>query len=380
MHQDIWSILILFLIAQGLFVLSVFLLSSKRRRKQENRYLFLLVTVFIWFLVEFYTVRNVIKLNFDLFYGTRYGSWLLLGPLTFFFFKAVSISTWKFNLKSVLHLTPFLIFALLIPLLSGQSLSSRQIHYGMLAVFDHRPKVVTSFEYLYSSIFYLQFLHFAAYLVLNIQIIKRYAKRLKNEYAALNDTLWLYIFNLVLISSLILASIYLYILFASDAYSRSLDYIYVLPMGLFIYAVGYRLSGIEWLQTQEPKKRYESSTLKPIEKQVYKEKLEQLMQQEKPHLKNDLRLKDLAALLHMPNHHLSQLLNESYDSSFFDFINKYRIKEAKQLISMHPNYTLLQVAFDAGFNNKTSFVNAFKKFEQQTPSSFRKAHIAALKT
>ncbi len=375
--MDIWSLLIVFLIAQGFFIISIFLFSS-RRRKKENLYLAMLVMVFIWFLAEFFTVRNVIKVNLDIFYGTRYGSWFILGPLTFFFYKSVTNKEWNFSAKDGLHLLPFLIISVLIPLFSGQELSSRQIHYGMLAVFDHRPKTVTAFEYLYSTVFYLQFIHLGLYLLLNQKMLRSYSKKLKNEYANINDTIWLYTFNILLIVCLLLASVFLYLLFASDIYRRTLDYIYVLPMGLFIYAVGYRLSGIEWLRPQEKGTRYQFSTLKSQEKLAYAKKLGLLMEAQKPFLQNNLRLNDLALKLDMQSHHLSQLINEHFNCSFFDYVNEYRVKEAKDIIRANPKLTLLQVAFEAGFNNKTSFVNAFKKFEGQTPSVFRRTHIRSL--
>ena len=375
MKLDTWSVIIVFLIAQGLFTLSVFLFSSKRRKKRENRYLVFLVITFIWFLCEFFSVRNVYKIPLDIFYGTRYGSWFLIGPLTYFFFKSVTDHSWNFSIKSILHFTPFVIFVLIIPIISGLSLSSRQIHYGMLAVFDHRPKVVTAYEYLYSTVFYLQFIHFGAYLCFNLKTVKTYTNRLKNEYTYINNIIWLNTFNVLLIISLILVSSYLYLLFASDIYNRSLDYIYVLPMGLFIYAVGYRLSDINWLKIKESKKRYHSSSLTEEDKSRYIAIIEDVMTNKQPYLQNDLRIKDLAFLTEIKEHHLSQLINEHYKQSFFDYINKYRVNEAKKIISSDTQLTLLKVAFDAGFNNKTSFVNAFKKFEHQTPSIYRKKQL-----
>ena len=97
------------------------------------------------------------------------------------------------------------------------------------------------------------------------------------------------------------------------------------------------------------------------------------MNEKKPYLKNELRLNDLAELLPISPHHLSQFLNEYNKTSFFDFINEYRVQEAKRIIQETPEFTLLQVGYEAGFNNKTSFVNAFKRFAGQTPSIYRKS-------
>ena len=370
---DIWSILIIIIAFQGLFMLSVLVFSRERRSRRGTAFLCFIIIALIWYLCEFFSIRHRLNLGANFFYGTRYGSWLLLGPLTYFYFKAISGQDWKFNLKRALHLLPFLVLVIFIPTFSGDSLSIRQINYGMLAVFDHRPKVVTGYEYLYSSVFFLQFIHLAVYLIINLFNIKAYAKQLKREYANINQLIWLKVFNWLLMATLILSSGYLYLLFRSDAYNRFLDYIYVLPMGLFIYAVGYRLSGINWLPVSAfpQDKKYQSSNLKESEKSSYIEQLEKLMIEEKPYLNNDLRIKTLADKLAIPHHHLSQLINEHYQHSFFDYINQYRIEESKRLIQNNPELKLLQVAFDSGFNNKTSFVNAFKKFEGQTPSGFR---------
>lgn len=368
---DLWSNIILIVLVQGLFALSVLVLVPGRRTKQENRYLILIVLVLFWYLFEFYCIRNRIRIPINVFYGTRYGSWTLLGPLTYFYIRSIG-SDWKFSPKDWLHLSPFFVLVLIVPWLSNESLSQRQIHYGMLAVFDHRPKTVTPFEYLYSSIFYLQFVHLATYLIINHFTIKRYTKELRSNYSNLNHTAWLLAFNGLVFLLLLLASGYLAILFVSDIYSRSLDYIYVVPIGLFIYAMSYKLSGLHWQKSTKPLKQYRTSSLKSEDIEGIKQQLHQLMKSQKPFLDNELRLKNLADILSISTHHLSRVINEGFGLSFFEYINQFRVGEAKALIAAEPSYTLLKVAFEAGFNNKTSFVNAFKKFEGITPSRYRK--------
>jgi len=372
MKLDFWSILTIVIIFQRLFFASVLWFSPKKRMLSKNIFLTCIIIVFTWFLIEFLSIRNVYKVNLNLFYGTRYGSWLILGPLTFFFFKSITTINWKLNWRQLWHFIPFILFVILIPTISKQSLSSRQIHYGMLAVFDHRPKTVTLFEYVYSTVFYLQFIHLGCYLFFNIKLTNTYVKRLKHSYSNINQVIWLKVFNALLVLTLILASLYLYLLFVSDHYRRALDYIYVIPVGIFIYSVGYHISGISWLKVDGTNRKYAKSSLKKEVKPSYIQQLETLMDTDKPYLKNDLRLADLALLLEIKNHHLSQLINEHYQCAFFDYINRYRLEEAKRLIQEKPKETLLKIAFDSGFNNKTSFINAFKKFESKTPSLYRK--------
>lgn len=373
--MDIWSILIIILIVHGVFNLTLLSSSLIKKYDVKNTYLAIITVVLVWYLLEFLAIRNAYKVPINAFYGTRYGSWLLLGPLTYYFFNAATKKDWTFNKWNTFHLLPFIVFVIITPLLSGESLSQRQIHYGMLAVFDWRPKTVTVFEYVYSTVFYLQFIHLTTYLFFNLKSVNRYAKVLKNEYSSINNIRWLKIFNLLLICILVLVSIYLYILFYSNSYTRELDYIYVLPLGLFIYAISYKLSNHKWIPVKQTE-RYRSSNLKETEKSKYIDVLEEIMNSDKPYLQNDLRLKDLANLIDVNQHHLSQLINEHFQCSFFDFINQYRVDQAETLIISQPKTNLLQIAFDAGFNNKTSFINAFKKFKGMTPSNFRKNHTS----
>lgn len=371
--MDIWSILIIVLVFQGFFNLTVLSLSFIKKRQQKDGYLILITLTLLWFLLEFLSVRTTYKININLFYGTRYGSWLLLGPLSYFFFKSVTNSEWRFKSIHLLHIVPFFCLVLLIPLISIESLSHRQVHYGMLAVFDHRPKTVGLFEYVYSTIFYVQFIHLGIYLLTNMKLIVSYSKNLQKEYSTIQDLKWLKIINVILIVVLILSAIYLYLLLISDTYSRALDYIYVVPMGLFMYAISYKLSNHTWL-TIETKKRYQSSSLKAVEKKKYVLELEKVMLDQKPYLQNDLRIKDLATLVGINKHHLSQVINEHFQCSFFDYINMHRVEYAQKIISEGSKKNLLQIAFDSGFNNKTSFVNAFKKFTGSTPSKYRQSH------
>jgi len=100
--------------------------------------------------------------------------------------------------------------------------------------------------------------------------------------------------------------------------------------------------------------------------------LKQLIEKEKPYLKNGLQLKDLAENMSVSSHQLSEVLNQHMQTTFFDLINSYRVEEAKLKIRKENQYTLLHIAHESGFSNKTSFVNAFKKFEGKTPSQYLK--------
>jgi AraC-like DNA-binding protein len=101
----------------------------------------------------------------------------------------------------------------------------------------------------------------------------------------------------------------------------------------------------------------------------------ELMRSQRPYLRSDLTLTELAKLLQTNAPAISKVINQT-GSNFNDFINEYRVREVQHKIEKHEHkaQTLLAIAFDSGFNSKATFNRAFKKIVGQTP----KAYIEAL--
>ena len=103
--------------------------------------------------------------------------------------------------------------------------------------------------------------------------------------------------------------------------------------------------------------------------------LEQLMETRKPYLNEGLSLQELAEMLEVNIHQLSRVINEGFSMNFFDYINTYRIEEfiekAKDPANDHK--TFLSLAYEAGFNSKSTFNRAFKKVKSQSPREFFKS-------
>ncbi|MDX1619228.1 MAG: helix-turn-helix domain-containing protein, partial [Balneolaceae bacterium] len=119
--------------------------------------------------------------------------------------------------------------------------------------------------------------------------------------------------------------------------------------------------------------RYEHSSLTEEDAGRYLDQLLEYMADQKPYLDGKLRMDDLAEELSIPSHHLSQIINEQLGKNFFEFVNAYRVNEARKLLSdpEKREYKILRIALESGFNNKTTFNNAFKSEVGTTPSSFR---------
>jgi AraC-like DNA-binding protein len=111
-----------------------------------------------------------------------------------------------------------------------------------------------------------------------------------------------------------------------------------------------------------------------VEKQI--NELKAYMENKKPYLQSKLTIKQLADMLSIQSYQLSVILNDHLKKNFFDFINEYRIEEVKNEIKYNKNYTLLGIAYDCGFNSKSSFNRIFKNYTGLTPSEYLKETIS----
>jgi AraC-like DNA-binding protein len=96
------------------------------------------------------------------------------------------------------------------------------------------------------------------------------------------------------------------------------------------------------------------------------------MESQKLYLEPKLTLGTLAEQLKVSVNHLSQVINQYEGVNFHDFVNRYRVDEFKSRIAnpKYKGFSLLAIAFDSGFNSKSSFNQIFKKSTGLTPSQY----------
>ena len=117
--------------------------------------------------------------------------------------------------------------------------------------------------------------------------------------------------------------------------------------------------------------KYETSALSDTALAEYWAGLQTFMQRQRPYLDSKLRIADLAGQLDMPQHHLSQTINQCAGQSFFEFVNSYRIDCARKMLA-GGSATITAVAFDAGFNSESAFYRHFKKITGRTPKQYQR--------
>ena len=128
-------------------------------------------------------------------------------------------------------------------------------------------------------------------------------------------------------------------------------------------------------EKEEESIKYQSSTLSEENAQVYQKNILAYMERERPYLEPKVTIGELATRLQIPVNHLSQVINDQFKQNFFDFVNGYRINAFQKLVQERDlqQFTLLALAYEAGFNSKSSFNAIFKKNVGMTPSEYVKS-------
>lgn len=139
-----------------------------------------------------------------------------------------------------------------------------------------------------------------------------------------------------------------------------------------IYKIGYR--ALLQKDILEPLEVNESKDKKLTSKKSIDDKILRYMEDKKPFLNADITLPQLAEELGYTRNQLSEIINKGTGKNFFDFINSYRVQVVKEDLKnpLKDHYTIIAIAFDAGFNSKATFNKAFKSIVGITPSQYKK--------
>lgn len=149
-----------------------------------------------------------------------------------------------------------------------------------------------------------------------------------------------------------------------------------------VYALSYRaLAQPDESGAGREAERYHASPLTDPAKNAYLDQIQRHVAAHRPYLRADLTLDQFAREVGLSRLYVSQVINERLGKNFSDFINGYRVSEAQRLLAdpRKAHYSVLGVAFEAGFNSKTAFNAAFKKLTGQRPSEYRKGVNEAMK-
>ncbi|AYN02126.1 helix-turn-helix domain-containing protein [Chryseobacterium sp. 3008163] len=249
-----------------------------------------------------------------------------------------------------------------------------------LEIYKSDREVLEVLNYIFISLILFQALFYTS---LSYFTIRKHQKKIQNfssntEEINLN---WLeYIILIIFMVSLVFV---VYNLFYN---STSLNIFINLIFLAVIYFIAYYSLKQKEIYPLEEKQREELISIPDIETEELKRKLipdeelmriknllDHLMITQQPYLDSELNLIKLSELVSVSTHHLSYVINAGFQKNFFQYVNEYRIEYAKKLLKDHSSkLSILGIAYESGFNSKTSFNTTFKKITGITPSEFKK--------
>jgi AraC-like DNA-binding protein len=385
------SVTLLIGAAQGLFMALV-LVTLRQGNHQANIYLAIFLISFSVDLIDEFLDSTNYMLYVPHLLGVTQLTDFLYGPLLYFYVKVLT-SPKPFRYQQLWHFLPALLCIIYwIPFyrLNAQvkiALFLDDIEFlknlegfsiaELAAIYAYSPLVDVA-----SVIFIL------TYIVLSLKLLITHGKNIKDQFSSIEKI------NLNWLRHLLIICFSLWCLFALSEFYDLMDLeehfsdILFLAIVIVIFMMGFM--GIRQptifvkpstpSQTEQasvpPSNKYRKSTLTKTQAKQIVQTLKQFMATDKPFLDNELTLASLADQVAVSPHHLSQVINEELGKNFFDFINQARIEEAKRYLTAPDKNTrsILTIAMDVGFNSKSSFYTAFKKYVHTTPSQFKKQY------
>jgi AraC-like DNA-binding protein len=291
---------------------------------------------------------------------------LLHGPLIWLYIKSLQGSA---NLKRIdlLHFLPFVLFIInlairfwfvpnkeKIGLMTSESFQSRWTYFFFVSVIA---------------------ISVPTYMFFGLVELNRIQKKVKEYYSTIDNNNLNWLRNLVFVG-LILYSIFglLHIanLFFSFISYKDYQATAFVIASLFILILGFLGQKQSTLFNNYNNFESIASIQTEINPNSFYNKLELIMKLSKPFLNPELTISDLAKLMEIDTGELSKYLNKTMEQNFYTFINRYRIQTFKEYVETNkfPDYNILGIAFECGFNSKATFNRVFKHFENSTPKTY----------
>lgn len=132
-----------------------------------------------------------------------------------------------------------------------------------------------------------------------------------------------------------------------------------------------RMNVLRKIETELKTRNKEPALPSGLDINLIKEKLTHLIEDDQLHLDWDANLEMFAERLGISNNHFSVFLNTHLNTTFRDFLNLYRVKEAQKMLSEISDESIISIMHRAGFNSKSTFNRVFLETVGKTPSNFR---------
>lgn len=343
-----------------MLLLSIFLFTVKTRNKLSNRLFGLYLLVIAFDLIGLFTDKTI---ELPDLYTLKTASSLLQLPLFYLYVLSACYSNFKIKSVHLLHGLLFIIFV------------------ATFKVIGHTRTTKLIFEVFGE-------LQFLAYIIAVFMVLREFKTVYLENYSNANQAIYKWLFQITVLFCVAHSFVLLRLFLSNSGFEH-----YILPTNIIISFSVLFITTFFVLQALykpdlftgvninlKPMKLMNQGKQGPAKMQndarssENLRKLTSFMKNKKPYLDFELTLQKLAVQTDIPEKELSFLINRYLGKHFFDFINEYRVKEAKNILANQneKDVTILEVLYQVGFNSKSSFYTAFKKITNKTPTQYRK--------
>lgn len=372
MYQNLLNILLLIGAVQGLlFTLIIFI--SKRFKSKSNYFLAFLILGFSLNNLQYYFVMSDLISPQTLF-GLIYLPYASVNMVFYYFYvKTFIYPNSKISQKEKFLFAPFMFFFSMVTIYKVIS-AAGMLTAGLEDFFIN----LMFFHEVFSLIFSIGLLY------ITFKIIRQYQKESisENENRINRNLNWLVILSYIGFSLCIFWLMALVVELWGTQDANLYYYSLWIGMSFTIYILGhiglYKFGIFE--QQIEIKTKKKNSAVKVEKQRVFKtgndnlDKFRNFVMIEKNYLNNNLSLDVVADHLKLNKSYLSRIINSDLGENFTDYVNRLRVEEAKKYLENpdFSNYTLHAIGLEVGFNSKSAFNAAFKKFTGETPNEYKK--------
>jgi len=377
---DLLSIIYLLGAVQGVFLV-VALLDRKIGNRQANRYLAFFLMIFTFSLIDEFLFQSSYFYSYPYLIGLIWPLEYLYGPLFYFYIRALTAINLPFKEKrESWHFVLFFVGILLA--LPTWILNSDQKIIMLYGLNDNISEAVIRANIFGTLGTLFVVIQMIVYVWLGFCHLQYYHKNIRQQFSTIEKINFSYLVIFLWLLVFLLGLYIIDIFFSKQLGIGNWAEMLIHVMFVFIiYGLGYialrqpTIFKLKNVSKTIPKDKYVKSKLSKEDSQEIKDCLLTTMQKHKPYLDGEITLSGLADLVGCTSNNLSQVINSEFEKTFFDFINTYRIDQAKQylLLSESEKMTILAIALEAGFNSKSAFYSAFKKEVGMTPSQYKKS-------
>ncbi|USE68275.1 AraC family transcriptional regulator [Pseudoalteromonas maricaloris] len=356
-------------------VLSALLRIFTITKPKQTMYLSgLLVLLFIHIMGELYIFTGVFQYA-PAIAGFQLPVRMLMGPALYFYAYKAMFPNSKISLKA--HLLalfgPAVVFLSMIPFIFSIT-PEQKLALANPSTRDPALWKIAIFVCLFTAVTFIVVTF--AYLIAALRLHSQHRKQLMDKYSAIEQRAmdWLKIILLLWgLVWLFYAANYAASFFGFNWFAmRSL-----LPVFEFTVLVSFLNLALKQLELSEPEetKRPEPQPREAVishdKMQLIADKLTIAMSEKALFKDEDLSLNGLSTAISVSENHISETLSQFMNTNFFQFVNGYRIEEAKNLLT-NSDMLVSSIAFEVGFKSKSTFNSAFKKRVGATPTDYKK--------